>query len=198
MDDPDILKHGLRPFIANSNHDFPRNGEFQSPNWARLKADMLFGQHMKLNGTVKCVGIYEPIPVGDNAQIGDVVYHIESVTHMASISPTGTKKFETILQLSSGVDASGENAIQKYAQMDNFNIQDELKKDYKKDQIYPGISDTQFSFSRQSNGDTPVNSVPPKSASPKTIKNKKETGSKNQASIKSKLVKQTNKPGVKK
>jgi hypothetical protein len=39
--------------------------------------------------------------------------------------------------------------------MDNIDIQDEVKKDYSRDGLLPGISDTQFSYAREDNGDTP-------------------------------------------
>jgi hypothetical protein len=179
----DIERSGLKPSLYTTNHDIPYQTEFQSPIWARILADMLFGQHLKMTGTVVTAGIEEPISVGDNAQIAGTVYHIESVTHMCSISPNGEKKFETRLGLSNGVDARGENSILKFSQMENIDIQDEIKQSFLEDQVYPGLGDTQFSFSRSDNGDTKKIVEKPK-LEPKEIRNKKTLISSNDASIK--------------
>jgi hypothetical protein len=108
-----------------------------------------------MNGHIKCAGIEEPIAPGDNLELDDVVYHIETVTHMASCTPDGKKRFETTLELSHGVDIRSDKRGIVYAEMDNIDIQDEIKKDYLRDGILPGISDTQFSYAREKNGDTP-------------------------------------------
>lgn len=160
IDADDIKRNGLRPWIISSNFDFPTESSkslTKAPFWAKLLADSLFGGHLKLNGTIRCAGIQEPIAPGDNLQLGDVVYHIESVTHSASVGPGGAKKFETILELSNGVDARSSEKALVYGQMRNVDVQDELKEDYKKKAIMPGISDTQFSFARGPDGDSKVN-----------------------------------------
>ena len=159
IDSDDIRRHGLRPWIITTNFDFPTENTKQttfSPYWASLMADSIFGGHLKMNGHIKCAGIEEPIAPGDNLELDDVVYHIETVTHTASCSPDGKKKFETTLELSNGIDIRSSKSGVVYAEMDNFDIQDELKKDYSRDHILPGISDTQFSYAREKNGDSPV------------------------------------------
>jgi hypothetical protein len=158
IDEGDIKRNGLRPWIISNNFDFPTESTKQStlaPYWASLMADSIMGGHLKMNGHIKCAGIEEPIAPGDNLELDDVVYHIETVTHVASCTLDGKKRFETILELSNGVDIrSGERGI-VYAGMDNIDIQDEVKKDYSRDGLLPGISDTQFSYAREDNGDTP-------------------------------------------
>jgi hypothetical protein len=99
-DDLDISRHGMRAVIETTNFDeqIP-----QTPLWVRIKADWLFNGHLKLNANVVCNGIQEPICEGDNCEIRGVVYHIESVSHSASISPNGQKEWVTTLTLSNGI-----------------------------------------------------------------------------------------------
>lgn len=195
IDSDDIKRNGLRPWIITTNFDFPTEETKQttfSPYWASLMADSIFGGHLKMNGHIKCAGIEEPIAPGENLELDDVVYHIETVTHTASCGPDGKKKFETTLELSNGVDIrSGERGI-VYAGMDHTDIQEELKKDYSRDGILPGISDSQFSYAREKDGDSPTSSrkTPPESFTPaglrKTLPVKTKEKTKTQAPTKPK------------
>lgn len=103
-DRKDIKKNGLRADIVVTN--FPlllrTNAEFYTI-CAKKRADWLFNGHLKLNGTVSCFGIQEPISEGDNVEIDGILYHIESINHTCSISSSGIKSFTTNMQLSNGL-----------------------------------------------------------------------------------------------
>lgn len=102
-DDKDIARNGLRASILDSEHDFLVTGGSLSPYWARMKADHLFNGHLKLSGTIECIGISAPICEGDNLEVRGIVYHIESVTHAAMLSANGRKSFRTSISVSNGI-----------------------------------------------------------------------------------------------
>jgi len=141
----DIRRSGLRPFIRSSEFDelLTERNTSSSPEWAKLFADALFGSHLKLNGTIECQGIQEPIAVGDNFEFDGIVFHIEAVAHSASIAPDGKRFFKTSLQLSHGIDKDSKN--QKiFPQMDFTNMQSEQADDYvNSNKTLPGFSDEQ-------------------------------------------------------
>jgi hypothetical protein len=130
-DADDIKKNGLRPQQFASNFDmFTGEGSkdtFLSKRWTRLVADALLGGHLKLNGSITVPGVMKPMSVGDNLQIGEVVYHIESVTHNSSISPSsGERSFQTTIELSHGVVDSDDY----YAEMSNSLVQEQQAQEY--------------------------------------------------------------------
>jgi hypothetical protein len=120
FDKDDIKKHGLRVQMFNSPFDVITEAgkeTYLSRKWTRLMADALIGGHLKLNGSVTTPGVAKPVCVGDNMQIGDVVYHIEGLTHSCSINPSnGEKQFQTTFELSHGVL---DKKDQYYAEMEN-------------------------------------------------------------------------------
>jgi len=81
--------------------------EYHLNRWTKKRADWMFNGHLKLSGSVSLQGIVEPICEGDNVQINDIVYHIESVSHNCSINSNGIKTFTTALQLSNGLYSKG-------------------------------------------------------------------------------------------
>jgi hypothetical protein len=107
-DTADISRHGLRAYIETSPFDVSvnQNGS-EAPQWARMRADWMFNGHLKLEGSISCIGIQEPICEGDNIEVRGIVYHIDSVGHSAGISPNGQKTFSTVLQVSNGMLADG-------------------------------------------------------------------------------------------
>jgi hypothetical protein len=124
MDEADIKKNGLRVYTVTSNFDnaFGKNkNSYRSVIWSKLIADCLIGGHLKMNGSVTIPGVAKPIAVGDNCQIGNMVFHIESVTHNCTISPEGEKEFVTTLELSNGVNDSQNQKKQNYIGMKNTN-----------------------------------------------------------------------------
>lgn len=108
----DIQRHGLRAAFFDSQFDVLENGNTQAPEWARRRADWMFNGHLKLSGTITCVGIEEPICEGDNVEVRGIVYHIDAVSHTARLGPTGRKEFTTTLQVSNGLVASSLNKTQ--------------------------------------------------------------------------------------
>lgn len=155
----DIKRSGLRPYVINSSFDIPPgvskdalNSSVLSPDktnvfrWARLLGDALIGGHLKMSGTVTCAGIDYPIAPGDNLELGDTVYHIESVSHTASVSPGGEKSFKTILELSHGVNKNSNDQKTVYAQMTNTQLSTEQKEDYENGGGLPGFSGDKYSI----------------------------------------------------
>lgn len=148
LDEQDIMRNGLRPFISSSDFDFPTdaNKTNNAIPWNNLIYDWLTNGHLKENGTVQTVGIEEPIAVGDNCQIDNTVYHIESVTHSMQIDANGSKKFDTTLKLSYGVDAreSRKDYNPIYPEMEYTDAESYRKDNYNNgDKSLPGFSDSQ-------------------------------------------------------
>lgn len=114
-DDLDIKRSGLKPTVMTSTFE-TTNGkdDISTPFWAQLQGDIKIGSHMKLGGTVSCNGIEEPIAIGDNAQIDNIVYHIETVTHECRVAQSGQRIFKTYLGLSHGVDATSNGDFTVY------------------------------------------------------------------------------------
>lgn len=157
VDREDVKRNGLRPYIATSNFDYPSDGTSarlsQTPLWAQIVGDWVIGGQQKVSGTVDISGITEPITSGDNAQIDGVVFHIEGVTHMMSISRgDGKISFRTSLQLSSGVMSEAFASQGKYAEMNE--VSGDGRRQWIADNGFetlmpmPGSSDTQDIGSR--------------------------------------------------
>jgi hypothetical protein len=109
---------------------------------------------------MECIGIYEPIAVGDNLEFDFVIYHIEGVIHRCTISQDGVKSFRTILTISNGISQGTSTLGLKYAQMDNENAYSDRKSDYKYEKILPGVSESQDIVNRQGNIDqTPAGNL---------------------------------------
>ena len=154
FDGEDAQRSGLKPYIvSNQFSDLPDQAIDFAAQWARLLSDYLFGGHLKLNGSLECVGIYEPIAVGDNLEFDYVLYHIEGIVHKCSISQEGIKSFRTFITLSNGISLSTSDAGLKYAQMNNENAYSERSSDYKNEQLLPGVSESQDIVNRQGNID---------------------------------------------
>jgi hypothetical protein len=151
-DQDDIKRHGLRPMTRISNFDWQskENTTSYAPYWADLVFDWVYGGHLKTNGTVTCVGIEEDICIGDNLELQDTVYHIESITHTGSISPDGRKVFRTNLQLTNGIDKRSSADGPVYPEMDYTDTLTDRKHDYESNYgILPGFSDTQDILGRE-------------------------------------------------
>lgn len=146
-DKQDIKKNGLRPKVFTSNFDIITNVSvalkrtYKSQQWTRLIADAVIGGHLKLNGSVVVPGMVDPISVGDNLEIGDVVYHIETISHQCNQSPNGDKKFTTSMELSNGVLDS---KVEKYAEMKNSNLENHQLNDFYGGGFEPAISSDSF------------------------------------------------------
>lgn len=141
----DVQRSGLRPYIVTTQFDeiTDENKEYHSPSWAQIVGDAVIGGHLKMNGTIICAGIVDPIAVGDNLQDDNIVYHIEQITHTAQITPDGKKSFRTTLSLSNGLDINSSTAGTQYAEMATPNAYDARIADWLQKQILPGVSESQ-------------------------------------------------------
>ena len=145
-DDDDIRRNGLRPFISACDFDFPssESKDMQAGNWNLLMFDWLTNGHLKENGTIVCAGLPENIAVGDNLQVEDTAFHIESIQHTLQLSPDGKKNFTTTMQLSYGVSVESSNDFNKiYPEMTRVSAEAYRNDEYSKDAMLPGFSDSQ-------------------------------------------------------
>lgn len=103
-DDLDIIRSGLRPYMATVSCSEKDVRTRKAGDWMYIISDIVMGQHMTLTGTMEVVGIQSPICPGDNLEFDDHIFHIETVSHTFSFSPAnGMKSFSTSLALSHGV-----------------------------------------------------------------------------------------------
>lgn len=149
FDSDDVQRSGLKPYIvSNQFSDVPNTVIDYAPAWARIISDFLFGGQLKLNGSMECAGIYEPIAVGDNLEFDFSIYHIEGIVHRCAVSQDGIKMFRTTLTLSNGISKATSSQGLKYSQMSNENAYNERKTDYNHQKILPGVSESQNTVNR--------------------------------------------------
>jgi hypothetical protein len=143
----DVSRSGLNPHVISTNFDDLTilKDTKVGRKWALIMGDALIGGHLKMNGTIECIGIVAPIAVGDNLEIDQMVFHIEEVTHNCAINPnTGVKSFRTVLKLSNGVSVSTTTTGITYPEMVYTSGYGDRAYDYNNiDQILPGISEDQ-------------------------------------------------------
>lgn len=143
----DVKRSGLRPYIVSTQFEDPTDNNkdyYRSPRWAKIIGDAVIGGHLKMNGTIECIGIVDPIAIGDNLEYNNIVFHIEQISHVSTIDPvSGNKIFRTTIGVSYGIDISSNSSRTIYSQMNNTNMYRERKDDFSKEQILPGISEEQ-------------------------------------------------------
>lgn len=143
----DVLRSGLRPSVITTT--FQDLTAFNDANigrkWSLIVGDAVIGGHLKLNGTLECVGIVDPIAVGDNLEYDGSVYHIEEVVHTCGIAAqSGIKSFRTILKLSSGVSIADNKSGLAYPEMTYPGGYEDRNNNFTYgDQSLPGISEEQ-------------------------------------------------------
>lgn len=144
-DEGDIQRNGLRPYVVTANFDFPVNKQkkLRAKEWAQIVSDWVIDGHLKESGTIKTVGIQDPISVGDNLELDGIIYHIESIKHTMMVAANGMKKFNTTFALSYGMDIRSNKLRPYYAEMDHTDAHTKNKEDWANERLYPGISDTQ-------------------------------------------------------
>lgn len=172
----DVKRHGRKPYIVNCNYDPPSSTKptGKAREWAYLISDWVFDGHLKLNGTIQTIGIEEPICVGDNLELDNIVYHIESISHTISINENGNKTFKSSFSLSMGVDDRSNENIPVYGEMDYPDSYKRRKDDFEKEKLLPGFSDSQDIPGRD-NGEKTEESTAPgftNPGSPTGLKNK--------------------------
>jgi len=142
----DVQRSGLRPYVVTTQFDEPTDKykDYKSPMWSKIVGDALIGGHLKLNGQITCIGIVDPIAVGDNLELDGVVYHIEDISHVCNIAvQTGNRAFRTTISVSSGISKSSNQNGTHYAEMSQTRAYKERERDFERAQILPGSSDEQ-------------------------------------------------------
>lgn len=94
---------------SNRNDDKSALAGSSSPLWAKILADWKFNGHLKLRGTLRTLGITEPICEGDNIEVNGIVLHIDSLTLQGTLGQDGRKSFTTSLSVSNGIMAHNLN-----------------------------------------------------------------------------------------
>jgi len=157
FDQKDVNRSGLRPIVVqNQFEDLPINTTKYAKIWAYIYGDAVIGGHLKINGTIESIGIVEPIAIGDNLEFDNTVFHIEQITHNASINRSnGMKTFRTTLSLSHGVNVNSSAVGTVYSQMNYPDAYQDRAVDYQNEQILPGVSDSQDTTNRPNNVDQP-------------------------------------------
>lgn len=153
IDRLDIIRSGLRPIIRTTNFDLLSEGKLSvgAPMWAKILGDALIGGHLKLNGHLTCVGIQDPIAIGDNLEFNGTVFHIESITHNCSISPQGNRVFSTTIEVSHGINLASDQKGKVFSEMVHTDAQSNQARDYEREKVLPGLSDEQAIPSRIKN-----------------------------------------------
>lgn len=102
---PDIRRSGPRNMIRAVFTNFLKaKNEPNVDVWTLLVADWYKNGHLKYNGTVDMAGVSAPICVGDNLEVANKRFHIESVTHTyINDENSGARSFQTSVGLSRGI-----------------------------------------------------------------------------------------------
>lgn len=160
FDVDDIKRSGLKPYLATADFDYPENGDksTKGKEWANLVADWVIDGHLRESGTLSCVGIQDPISVGDNIEFDGIIYHIEAISHTINVDPrSGRKVFRTNLNVSFGTDPRSDKTRPVYAEMDHQDALTKRIEDYDPntgERILPGFSDTQNIVGRKEGEET--------------------------------------------
>lgn len=154
-DSNDIKRSGLRPYIVQVQFDdLPGNLVQSGPIWARVVGDAVIGGHLKLNGTISCPGMVDPIAVGDNLEFDNTVYHIEQIVHTCVVNPSnGIKAFRTSISVSHGVSINSSDQGTVYSEMAFADAYASRSNDNTIAQILPGVSEAQDVVTRPINVD---------------------------------------------
>jgi hypothetical protein len=141
IDERDIYRNGSRNLLCSTNNSIiSTNNEgsrvIDVKSWTNLVTDFYASNHLKLSGNIELTGISAPICIGDNMEIENKIFHIESVTHNYNCTAEGKKSFRTLLDLSNGVNSDGTFVYQSLA-LDRATIDDSADV---KGAFYPGYS----------------------------------------------------------
>jgi hypothetical protein len=156
FDEKDMRRNGIRPYTSYNNFDWVTNNSVgNAAYWNKLCFDWVYGGHLKTNGTLSCVGIEDDICIGDNLELEDTVYHIESINHIASINAEGYKSFKTNITLTNGVDKRTGAQGPVYPEMDFSTTYEDRTHNYEEQYgIMPGYSDSQDILNRSNAEET--------------------------------------------
>jgi hypothetical protein len=98
----DQTRNGLHSVMSTVNCT-PAEGLNGPLVWNKLLMDSLSGLCLTYSGTLTSIGISQPIAIGDNLELNDIIYHIESVSHNCSRAPNGQTSFTTNMSLTHGM-----------------------------------------------------------------------------------------------
>jgi hypothetical protein len=107
----DIKRNGLLSYTPSVNCTM-RDLQVGPKAWRAIMTDIAMGQHLMMNGWLQCVGIQAPVCVGDNLEFDGVIFHIESLTHICVVDDEGNRRFETLINISHGVESAERAARQ--------------------------------------------------------------------------------------
>jgi hypothetical protein len=140
-----IQRGGQRPYVVSSNFDFPVGGEkrIKAKPWTKIVADWVINGHLKESGVIHCVGLEEPISVGDNLEFDGVVYHIEGVSHHFAVTNDGKKEFKTALSVSYGIEVNSNANQTMFTEMIHTDRQTKNQEDWEYERILPGVGEAQ-------------------------------------------------------
>lgn len=128
-DKQDIERSGLRR-ITRTVNCLIKDAALGPYLWRNIITDITAGQHLTLTGTIITTGIVSPVAPGDNIQFANVVYHVESISHVCIINDRGMRSWQTNLQVSHGLadevtleqnqqDTELDTTLQEYAGVRN-------------------------------------------------------------------------------
>ena len=158
VDIEDIQRNGLKTYLSTANYDYVNSGgnkPTKAKEWTELISDWVINGNLRESGSITCVGIQDPIAVGDNLEFDGSIYHIEGVTHSMEINrASGSKTFRTTLSVSFGTDMRSDSSRPVYPQMEHTDAFTERLRDYgrvggkgeelgSQGRLLPGFSDTQ-------------------------------------------------------
>jgi hypothetical protein len=188
-DDKDIQRQGLKPYVVTSNFDFPsaKSGDsgkkLHAREWAQIVSDWIIDGHLKESGVLTFQGIQEPVAVGDNLEFDGIIYHIEGVNHIMTIS--GDKKsWITRYTVSFGMDLRSSRSGPVYPNMEHTDAHTKNQEDWVNERILPGISDTQDITGRdhgEETKETQQKSFTPNELTKKRTKSKERNDGENDA-----------------
>lgn len=149
----DVKRSGLKPYIVSTSFEdltITKDAKL-ARKWALIVGDAVIGGHLKFNGTIECVGIVDPIAVGDNLEYDRTVYHIEEITHSCGVNPeSGMTNFRTIIKVSHGVSIATASTGLSYPEMTYTNAYGDRLDNYSNgNQTLPGVSEEQDILSRE-------------------------------------------------
>lgn len=111
----DVKRNGLKFYQAKIDQDYFNLANQQQENIKKLDTynflinDFMANMHLRLTGTLRCVGLTAPICIGENLEYNDFVFHIEGIDHQYAVEAgNGITTFMTTLFLSHGVHKSGD------------------------------------------------------------------------------------------
>lgn len=113
----DVTKNGIRIYNAKISDDtfsYEENNLDLLQTYNNVLSDFLENSHLKYSGNLQTIGIEDPIAVGENTQLGDVVLHIESLTHTYSVGSNGVTSFFTSMSLSNGIHDTDQGTLDNF------------------------------------------------------------------------------------